>query len=244
MLKSIKFAFSATILIAMLSSATQATEYSQQDIEEIVRNYLLTNPEVIVEAINVLQAREEARQAEEAQSALSRLQPQLVNNPLDPVGGNADGSVTIIEFADYNCGFCKRANATLQALIEANPDLRVVYKEWPILSESSEYASRVALATNLIAPSRYEELHNALMNANSLRSEADVWRIVANLRLDRQAIEAQMNAPEVEQHLAETQALARSLGITGTPAFVVGNEVLRGAFPQADIQKAIDLAKQ
>ncbi|MBU2865321.1 DsbA family protein [Reinekea forsetii] len=213
---------------------------SDEEVKELVREYLLENPEVIMEALVILQEREEQAKADAAKNAMDSMQSGLTNSDLDPVGGNVDGNITLVEFFDYNCGYCKRAANTLTSLKKNNPNLRVVYKEWPILSPSSETAARVALAVNLVFPERYEELHFALMNATSLRTDNAVWAVVNKLNLDRKAIEAKLNDEAVNQHLANTMAQARALGLTGTPGFVVGTEIIRGALPESEIQKVID----
>lgn len=217
-----------------------AADMPREEIEQIVQEYILENPEIIREAIYLLQQQAENEKAQQAAEALSGLQDSLNNNVLDPVGGNPDGSITLVEFFDYNCGYCKRVNSVVKALIKENPNLKVVYKEWPILSEASSYAARVALAVNIAAPEQYEELHRAFLSASSLRSEGDIWKVVAKVGIDRSLVESAMSAPEIDQHLEETAMLARQLDITGTPAFVVGDQILKGAYPQEQIQRAID----
>lgn len=235
-------ALAAAMLAFTVGCSANAEDFSKQEIETIVKEYILENPEIISDAIMILQQRAEAAQAEQQANALSSMQRLLTDNPLDPVGGNPEGTVTLVEFFDYNCGYCKRAGPTLKALIEANPNLKVVYKEWPILSEGSAEAAKIALAVNLTTPERYEEFHSALLNAGSIRSANDVWRVVDRLNLDKGEIESQLTNPDIERHLQQAAQLAQSLNITGTPAFVVGDTILRGAYPQEDIQRAIDQA--
>lgn len=236
--------FIPTLLLGVACSSGQASDQlstqSKEEIGEIVREYILENPEIILEAIEILQAREEQQQASNDQSKLADLQPMLLNNSTDPVGGNPEGTITIVEFFDYNCGYCKRSSSVLQQLVANNDNLRVVFKEWPILSESSAVAARIALATNIAYPDRYEELHHALLSASSIRSANDVWFIVGKLGLDKSKIEPLLNSPEVNSHIQQTGSLAQALGITGTPAFIVGDHVLKGAYPLEDIQRAID----
>lgn len=226
--------------LMLVACAANADDLSRDEVEQIVRDYILENPEIISDAIHILQERAENEQAAQQAAALTELQGTLFNNDLDPIGGNPEGSLTLVEFFDYNCGYCKRSNSVLQALIAENPDLRVVYKEWPILSETSALAARVALAVNLNQPEYYEALHRAFLDASSLRSEKDVWNVVKKVGADRAVIEPALRAPEVEQHLQQTSVLAQQLGITGTPAFIVGDQILKGAYPQEQIQQAID----
>ena len=231
----------SVLFIALLwGCGANADVRSEQEIKDLVRNYILENPELIMEALIILQEKEDVAKADATQNALKDMQNNLTRNKLDPVGGNPEGDLTIVEFFDYNCGYCKRASSTLTSLIKKNPNLRVVYKEWPILSPSSETAARVALAVNLLFPERYEELHVAFMNSSSLGNDRAVWAVVDKLKLDRQAIEAKLTDPAVEQHLLDTTAQARALGISGTPAFIIGTEVIKGALPEREIQKVID----
>ncbi len=218
----------------------QAEEMSKEQIEEIVHDYLLENPEIIREAILLLQQREEQAKASQEAAALEQMASYLTESPLDPIGGNPEGTLTMVEFFDYNCGYCKRSNSTVQALISANPNLRVVYKEWPILSDSSEVIARIALAANLVAPEKYQSLHQALMDARSLRTADDVWKVIEKEGLDRAAVEAKLEDEKIDQHFQQTLMLAKQLGITGTPAFIVGDKVLKGAYPVDQIQSAID----
>lgn len=230
---------SAAVLF-LTACSVQADDMSKEEIEQIVRDYILENPEIIADAIYLLQERAEAEKAQQEAAALSELTDSLMNSEFDPVGGNPDGTITLVEFFDYNCGYCKRSNAVLKTLIENNPNLKVVYKEWPILSEGSSIAARIALAANLALPEQYEDLHRALLESRSLRTEKDVWKVVEKAGLDREAVESKMNAPEIDRHLAQSSALAQQLGITGTPAFVVGDQILKGAYPLERIQEAID----
>lgn len=241
-MKAAKFMrpFALAASLALATTATQAEEFSKSEIEEIVHQYILENPEVIAEAIYKLQAMAEQEKAQQQAESLRKMNDLLVNNPVDPVGGNPEGSITIVEFFDYNCGYCKRANDTLQQLIADNPDLKVVYKEWPILSESSTTAAKIALAVNLAYPEKYETFHRAILSTRSVRSENDVWKIVESLELDKEAVQAKLDDPAIQKHLSESTTLAQHLGITGTPAFIVGDSLLKGAYPVEQIQKAID----
>lgn len=228
-------------VLAITALLARADSLTEDDVNRLVRSYILENPEIIVEAITILQQREQAQQQAGVGETLSRLQDDLVANPDDPVLGNPNGSVTLVEFSDYNCGFCKRAHETVEALIEANPDLRVVMKEFPILSETSMTAAKAALAINDLYPDQYADFHSRLMaNRGALQSDNAVWSIVRALRVDVGKVQERSRAADIEAAVARNHELARQLNITGTPTFIVGNNILRGALPQADIQRAID----
>ncbi len=228
-------------LLALTAVFAQAEDLTEDDVNQMVRNYILENPEIIMEAIGILQEREQAAQQASENQLLADAGDLLVRTAKDPVGGNPDGDITLVEFFDYNCGYCKRASETVKALTEANPNLRVVYKEWPILSETSVTAARVGLAINELYPDQYQTYHDALLaRPGALRQNSEVWEVVDSLGLDRAELEEETKADWVQQNLASNRALAQQLNITGTPTFVVGTEILRGAYPQADIQAAID----
>lgn len=228
-------------LLAMVAVFAQAENLTEEDVNQLVRDYILEHPEIVMEAISILQEREQAAQQASENERLAAASDQLINSANDPVGGNPDGSITLVEFFDYNCGYCKRAAETVKALTEANPDLRVVYKEWPILSETSVTAARVSLAISELYPDQYQAYHDALLaRPGSLQENSEVWQVVDQLGLDREELEAETKADWVQETLASNRALAQQLNITGTPTFVVGTEILRGAYPQADLQAAID----
>jgi protein-disulfide isomerase len=228
-------------LLALTAVFAQAENLTEDDVNQLVREYILQNPEIVMEAIGILQEREQAAQQATQNQLLASVGNQLVNSANDPIGGNPDGTITLVEFFDYNCGYCKRASDTVKALTEANPNLRVVYKEWPILSETSVTAARVSLAISALYPEQYQAFHNAILaRPSSLRQDSEVWQVVGDLGLERAEIEAETQSGWVQQTLASNQQLAQQLNITGTPTFIVGTDILRGAYPQADIQAAID----
>lgn len=232
-------------LLALMAVFAQAENLTEDDVNRMVRDYILENPEIVMEAIGILQEREQAAQQASESELLGSVGEQLTNTDSDPVGGNPDGDVTLVEFFDYNCGYCKRASETVKALTEANPNLRVVYKEWPILSETSVTAARVSLAVSELHPDQYQGFHNALMaRPGALRQDSEVWQVVDSLGLNRAELEQEIGADWIQQNLAENRALAQQLNITGTPTFVVGTDILRGAYPEADLQAAIDANQQ
>lgn len=196
-------------------------------VEEVVREYLLKNPEVIVEAMRALEQREQQARGEAQRRALSERRRELTQDPDAPVVGNPQGDVTLVEFFDYQCGYCKAVHPELIRLMEAEPKLRVVMKEFPILGPASVTAAKAALAAR--RQGKYLELHNALMEQRGQLDEAKVMRAAASVGLDVERLKADMEAPEVAAHLARNLRLAEDLQISGTPAFVVGNTVVPGA---------------
>ncbi len=236
-------AASAVLLIAPVK-AQQFSDDQRSEIGEIIREYLIENPQVMIEVQEALEAQlaaeEEARRAELIASAGDR----LFDHDTDPVLGNPDGDVTIVEFFDYNCGFCRRAMDDMNAVIAADPDVRFVLKEFPILGEDSQAAHRVAAAFNLMMPEHYAEFHERLMNVNGRVGEPEAMDIALDLGADEQALRARMNEPAVAQSFETNYLLADALGISGTPSYVVGNALLRGALGETALREAVDQVRQ
>ena len=164
------------------------------------------------------------------------------SDPNAPVLGNPDGDVTVVEFIDYNCPYCKRAMPEVQGLLDEDPNVRLVYREWPILGEGSVYASRAALASRV--QGKYEEFHLALMGSRGRVEEASVLRIAKEIGLDIDQLKADMQSPDVDEHIESSMRLAQSLGFNGTPSFVVGDVLLPGFVEQAELQKAVDKSRE
>jgi len=194
-----------------------------------VRDYLLANPEVVEEAMAALEQKREAETLARQASAIETQGELIFNSEHQAVVGNPDGAITLVEFFDYNCGYCKRAEADMTALIEANPDLRVVLKELPILAPGSVEAARVSVAVKDIAPDAYAEFHRQLLLKPGAADGQKALSIAEELGLDRQALLRVANTPEVTENLAEAQQLASTLGISGTPSYIIANAVVPGA---------------
>jgi protein-disulfide isomerase len=183
----------------------------------------------------------ERRRAAAAKSLLSEQRQSLERDPNAPVLGNPEGDVTVVEFFDYNCAYCKRAVTEVQAVLAADPNVRLVYREWPILGEGSVYASRAALASR--AQGKYEEFHWALMGIKGRVDEAQVIRAAQDVGLDIDQLKADMQSPEVEKHIAASMRLAESLGFNGTPSFVIGDALVPGFVERAQLQEIIDTTR-
>ncbi|RUY61818.1 DsbA family protein, partial [Mesorhizobium sp. M7A.F.Ca.CA.001.13.1.1] len=168
---------------------------------------------------------------------------QIFNSAFDGVVGNPTGKVTIVEFYDYNCGFCKRAIDDMKALTKTDPDLRFVLKEFPILGPDSQKASVVSMAFHLMHPEKYGEFHNALLGGQGRATEAAAMKVALSLGADEAALREKMKDPTINEALAKTYDLANKLAITGTPSYVVGNEVVFGALGQEVLAEKIEAAK-
>ena len=201
----------------------------RQELEQFIHDYLLAHPEVIEDAIRALQTKRDAEAALAQNKAVEENRALIFDSANQAVLGNPKGTVTLVEFFDYNCPYCRRAVPDMTALIESNPDLRMVLKEFPILSEGSVAAARVAIAIQKIAPAKYLAFHDGLMSRPGQADEQSALDVAGKLGLDVDALKAAAAASDVTDNLKEVHQLAQLLGINGTPAYVIGKEVIAGA---------------
>lgn len=217
------------------------TDEERAIFREEVRAYLMENPEVIMEAVAVLEEREAAAQAQTDLSLVSDNASDIFDDGYSWVGGNPDGDITLVEFLDYRCGFCKRAHDEVAKLLEADGNIRLIVKEFPILGEQSLLASRFAVATKQVAGNdAYKSMADALMELSGNVDIRTLKRLAGAYGLDADAIEAHMNSEEVTAEIRATRALAQKLQITGTPTFVLQDELLRGFLPFDQMLALVD----
>lgn len=234
------FCLAAPVLPAQAETSAE----EKREIERIVRDYILTHPEVIEKALVALEAqRREAAQAEQS-AAVAELKDQIFDSPHQAVVGNPQGDVTLVEFFDYNCGYCRRALTDALALMEANPDLRIVMKEFPILSEGSMEAARISVAVSEIAPDKYLEFHRDMFTRPGEANRQKALDIARDLGLDTGALEQAAAKPEVDEGIAEVRSLAIALGVNGTPSYVVGGETVFGAVGFDQLQEKVAEARK
>jgi protein-disulfide isomerase len=198
----------------------------KKEIENIIRDYLINNPEVLVEAQNALEAKMDKVQSERMAVAMKDNAGELYRSAASPIV-NAKGDVPVIEFFDYNCGYCKKAFPQVAQLVDHDKKVRLVLKEFPILAKGSEEASRVALAAKM--QGKYWEFHRAMLENQGQANEASALRVAERLGLDIARLKKDMNAPEVKKEIEATHALANKMGIQGTPHFIVGDKIIPGA---------------
>jgi protein-disulfide isomerase len=204
--------------------------------EGVIRDYLLENPAIIREAMQVLQQREEAEKQAVAARALKQHRTELLHDASSPVGGNPNGDITIVEFFDYNCGYCKRVAPAVNAAVKNDANVRVVYKEFAILGPESVFAARAALAAK--RQGKYKEFHEALMTAE--RADAQTVNVLSQqLGLDLEKMLKDMQDPAITKTLERNYQLANVLGINGTPAFVIGDRLIPGAVDEAALADII-----
>lgn len=215
----------------------------KQEIEKLIQQYILDHPEVLLESVQRHQTEREQAKKAHAKATLSSLRKELENDPSSPVGGNANGDVTIVEFFDYRCGYCKRVHATLQNVMKEDKGIRFVFKEFPILGPDSMIAARAALAVWRTQPEKYAAFHDALMGGRSTVTGAVVTATAGKLGIDADALKKAMADPDIEAALTRNFQLAEALNINGTPAFVVGNELVPGAVDLETLKKLIAEAR-
>ncbi|MCI5110869.1 MAG: DsbA family protein [Marivita sp.] len=209
-----------------------------------VRAYLLENPEVIMEAVQVLEERQAAQQAQGDIALIENNADAIFNDGYSWVGGNPEGDVTIVEFFDYRCGFCRKAHPEVAELLELDGNIRYIAKEFPILGENSVISSRFALAAREVAgDDAYEAAKEALIVMNGDLDDAVLRRLADTLGLDADAVLAAMDSDSISQQLAETRALAQALQINGTPSFVMAGQLVRGYVPLDAMQQIVAEAR-
>ena len=218
-----------------------AAEMTQAEIKQLALEAILENPEIIRQAITLLQQRDEASSATQVQALLSKQRTLLERDPNAPVIGNNNGDVTVIEFFDYNCPYCKRAWSELNTVMAQDPDVRVVLREWPILGEASVYATRASLAAR--KQGRYVEFHNALMASKGRAQPASVMTIAKSVGLDTAQLKADMKSPEIDEHIETSMRLARALNFSGTPAYIIGDALAPGMVAADELKNMIAQAR-
>lgn len=234
--------FAAICAVAMPALAQDLTPAQRGQIETIIRNYLIEHPEVLVEAMQALEKRQEAADAAGAKRAIVDLRQQLVADPGSPVDGNANGDVTIVEFFDFRCPVCKKAHGVMTELVKRDGNIRRVYKNWPILGPDSEYSARAALAARY--QDKYIPFHNALITSNAKLTKDEVLRVAAKVGLDRQRLVKDMERREIQDDLVKNFALADALKINGTPSYVIGDQVVKGARDAATFRAIVERARK
>ena len=230
-------------LFSVAAQAETAAPLGKPEVEQIVRDYLLNNPELLLEVQDALEAKQREEQKMAQQAVMEEKKDQLFNSPYDGVVGNPDAAITVVEFFDYNCGYCKRAMADMQALVEENDDVRFVLKEFPILSAQSREAHVVSMAVHAIAPEKYAEFHQQLLGAETRADGNLAIKIAKEAGIDETELRKEMENPAIQKIFAETYELANQLAVTGTPAYVIGDEVVFGALGKDVLAEKIDQAR-
>jgi protein-disulfide isomerase len=256
MIRSFALAAAAALTFISLASAQQTAPPTASETlntfdpdqrritEAIVRDYILRNPEIVLEAIQILQSREQAAEGERALHAIASNHDALRNNPTSPEAGNPDGDVTIVEFFDYACPYCRNAHPVLAQLVQDDPQVRIVYKEFPVLGEASIFAARVGIAVHLLAPERYQTFHSAMLQARGRLSPDMAIQTAVEAGVDRVRLLEAIESDEVGQLINQNLQLAQAIGVNGTPGFLIGDTVVPGLIQIDQFKQLIAQARE
>jgi protein-disulfide isomerase len=227
------------------ASAQALSDTQKSAVEQIVRDYLMKNPEIIQEAVAELERRQQVAQRTAQQSALRDHGDELFRSPRGNLVGNLSGDVTLVEFFDYNCGYCKRALGDLQTLAKADPKLRIVLKDFPVLGPESVAASKIALAAKLqLSGDKLFDYHARLLGSRGTVTGDRALSLAKEMGLDMARLQKDVDGPEVRATLAENAMLGEKLSLTGTPAYVIGDEIVSGAVGVEPLRAAIASVRQ
>ena len=234
----------ALMLVYPAAPGLAMDDGQKREIEGIIHDYLLANPEVLEEAFKVLQERKQQAEAEQQAKAIEESTARIFDSKHQMVLGNPEGAITMVEFFDYNCGYCRRALSDMMALIEANPDLRIVMKEFPILSSGSVEAARISVAMKDMHPGKYLEFHQELLTRPGTADTAKALSVAGDLGLDVDKLKAAAGEANVTENITEVHELAQLLGITGTPSYVIGKEIVPGAMGYDKLQEKVEAMRK
>lgn len=241
---TLPFALVAGLMLTTPATAFDLTDMNAEERSAFraeIRDYLLENPEIIMEAVAVLEQRQAQQQAADDQSIVENNAEALFDDPNSWVGGNPDGDVTIVEFIDYRCGYCRRAHDEVAQLLETDGNIRMILKEFPILGADSETSSRFAIATlQLAGDETYHAVSDALMKLKPSPEESVLRRLADSFDLDADAVFARMETDAVSEVIADNRALAQRMSINGTPTFVVEDQLVRGYMPLDGMIEIVD----
>lgn len=223
-------------------TSSVAADMPKDEFDRRVHNYLMGNPEVIMESVNQLEARQRANEETEAQKILQARAAEISHDTASPTGGNPNGDVTLVEFFDYNCPYCRAMAPIMTKAEEDDSQLRVVYKEFPILGPNSTFAAKAALAAQ--RQGKYVAFHRALYQVRGAVDSNKIMEVAATLGLDVARLKSDMEDPAIQTEISKNLALAQALRINGTPGFVIGDQILRGATDQKTLQAWIRAARE
>ncbi|MFA6280468.1 MAG: DsbA family protein [Bdellovibrionales bacterium] len=239
--KTLLLALSLSVLPSLCMATEAAPDFTDSQktaIEAVVRN-LLTNkePEIVMKAAEELQKRMEKEGSAKGQAAIAKNHDKIYSDASSPVGGNPKGDVSIVEFFDYTCGYCKMGQATLVKFLAEDKNVRLVYKDFPILGEGSVVASKAALAS--VAQGKYVALHDALMGSKERLSEEVIKKLAKGVGIDVDKMIKDMESDKIKEILKTNHALAESLHIQGTPAFIIGDKLYPGVLSPEQLKEAV-----
>lgn len=232
--------FLAFSSISIAMDINNLTNADRKVLQKEIRRYILENPDIIFEAADIVRKREAALEVQEDEELIQSNFNEIFYDNYSYVGGNPDGDITIVEFVDYKCGYCRRAAELVRELIAKDDNIRFVVKEFPILGEASLVSSKFAIAVkNIGGPEKYKVAHDILLALTAEPTEIYLRRIAKELELNPEELFEAMQSDLVAQEIDQTGELAQKLQISGTPTFILGDQFLRGFVPLEILKKAI-----
>jgi protein-disulfide isomerase len=225
--------------VSLPQSALALDAKQKEEIGAFIKEYLIANPEIMLEVQDALTTKQRAKQQEAAEGAIAENKKAIFNSDYDMVLGNPKGDVTVVEFYDYNCGYCKRALSDMDDILAKDKNVRFVLKELPILGPDSLAAHKVSAAFRLVAPEKYGDFHRALLGGEDRATEETALAVAAKLGVSEKDLRAKMEKEPHDAAVREAYGLANDLGITGTPSYVIGNEAVFGAVGAEEIESRV-----
>ena len=227
------------------ASAQSFSDQQKSDIEGIIKNYLVSHPEVLEDAMNELSKRQAADDDKKHEASVAENADAIFNSPHGVVLGNKNGDVTFVEFFDYNCGYCKRAMGDMLDLLKNDPKLKIVLKEFPVLSPGSVEAAQVAVAVRMQDPTgkKYLDFHQKLLGGRGPADKAHAMAAAKDAGVDMARLEKDLASPEVKATIEENFKLAEAMGMNGTPSYVIGKQVVVGAIGLDGLKEKIEMAR-
>ncbi|MDD3287693.1 MAG: DsbA family protein [Alphaproteobacteria bacterium] len=229
--------------VASAESVKPLADAERAQVEDVVREFLTKKePEVVMKAVQEMQRRQEEETASRSKQAMVTSHDKIFNDATSPTVGNLKGDVTMVEFFDYQCGHCKKVNEAIVKLIAEEKNVRVVYKEFPILGAGSVFASKAALAS--VRQGKYEKFHDALLNSKEHLSDEIIKQVAKDVGLNVEKLQKDMNDPEIEKIIQSNLALGNEIGVRGTPMFIVGDKMFPGAMQLPQMKQAVEEARK
>jgi protein-disulfide isomerase len=220
------------------ATSASFTDAQKTELEKIIRETLEKNPDIIMNAAQAYQQKQALDAEKKAAEAVVKSKDKLFNNPKDGVDGNPKGTIQIVEFFDYNCGFCKKAHEPIKELIKTEKDVKIIYKQLPILAESSKTAAKAVLAAGL--QGKYVPMHDAVLDHKGAIDESSLMSIATKAGVDKDKMKKDMEGSEVAAQLSASMELGSEIGARGTPTFVFGDKVVPGAISLDEMKKIIE----
>ncbi len=234
------FALMPSVALSAETTATPPlTDAQKAAVEEVVRNLLTQKePDIIIKAAQEVQARQDTASAEKSQKAVAENKARLFSDAKAQIAGNPKGDVTIVEFFDYQCGYCKMAHETLKKYLAADKNAKVIYRQFPILGPASQFAAKASLAS--ARQKKFTQFHDALLTTKERLDEDVVFKIASKVGLDVEKLKKDMEDPAIQKEIDDTIALGSDVGAQGTPSYVIGDKLYPGALPLEQMKKAVE----